>query len=510
MDWTTPLKSQQVDFIARLNHDPATLLHCPISGVHSEVVAIAGDRIKKIRAFCRKTLVGSDLPSSLPSMSVRQMLLEQLPLEIAIEAIATVLGDRVTKVHPQERQATNRCLNLSLKEDISDEPQAISGIQVKVALGSSDGVQWQINREEINQNVVLIGVLLPKNIQESQTEHYPILAGFLPTKLIQISGDVVDLKLSDFLYIGGLSSYLATLKIESRDEQWLRSLTSGSSYVYPLAIGGDGQTVVSSSYDGTIKMWHLSDRQLLDCLGRQSWSSYPMTGSSGGQNFPGSSSEQNIDDYQKGMGTLIRSLPGHSSGVSALAISPDGKILASGGYDGMISIWNLNNGELLRKFAGHSGTVKPMIVSPDGSLLATGSTDKNLKLWQLNNAELVRSFPLSDPPVSIAISPDGQTIVSGSTEGLLQIWQISTGELKHELTGHAGLVRSLGISHDGQTLASGSTEKTIKLWNLITGQLLNTLTGHIDPMMAFTVKQDGKTLELSLCHRQQSGWEQSL
>jgi WD40 repeat protein len=509
MDWTTPLKSQQVDFINRLNYDPATLLHCPIPGRHSEVVTIAGSQLKRIRAFCRQSLVGSEIPSSLPSMPVRQMLLKQLPLELAIEAIATVLSNRVTKIHSQERQATNRSLNLSVK-NISGETQAIFGIQVKVTQGMSQAVQWRISREEINQNILVICLLLPNPIEESQTEYAPILAGFLPTHLIECSDPSVDLKLSDLLYIGGLTSYLDSLKLESRDSQWLRPIISGSSYVYPLGISGDGQTVVSSSYDGTIKIWHLSDRQLLDCLGGHTWSSYPITGSSGGQNFPGNRSDQNMGDYQKGLGTLIHSLPGHSSGVSALAISPNGKILASGGYDGMISIWNLENGQQLRKFPGHSSTVKPMIISPDGNLLATGSTDKHLKLWHLDSSELVRSFPLSDPPISIAISPNGQMLVSGSTEGLLQIWQISTGETKYQLTGHAGLVRSLAISDDGQTLASSSTEKTIKLWNLETGELLNTLTGHTDPMMAFTVKPDGQTLELSLSHRQESGWKKSL
>ena len=152
MDWTTPLKSQQVDFITRLDRDRATLLHCPIPGVHSEVVTIAGKQLKTMQAFCRQILVGSELPSAIPSMTVRQMLLTQLPLEIAIEAIATVLGNKVTKVHPQERSTNRRSLNFSLK-DSNGKLQAIFGIQVKVAQGSSKNVQWQID----SVNLCLIG-----------------------------------------------------------------------------------------------------------------------------------------------------------------------------------------------------------------------------------------------------------------------------------------------------------------------------------------------------------------
>ncbi len=518
MDWTTSLKSQQVDFIARLNHDPTTLLHCPIPGVHSEVVAIADERLKKIWAFCRKTLVESTLPSVAPSMSVRQMLGEQLPLELAIEAIAIILAEKVTKVDPKERQSIKRSLNFCLK-DTTGKTQAIFGIQVKVAQDIPQQAQWQINLEEINQNVVVICVLLPKDVKTSDTEHRPILVGFLPTEPIKTAQESATLKLPDLLYMGGLVSYLESLKTEFTSEftsqpstadpensgEWLRPLTSGSSYVYPLAVSADGETIASSSYDGSIKLWRIGDRQLLNALGGQPWSSYPSTGNAAAK-IANSNSESNTDESQVGIGKLIRSLPGHSSGVSALAISPDGEILASGDYNGMIALWNLATGELLRKFSGHSGTIKPMIVSPDNRLLATGSTDKILKVWNIETGIMIRSFSLSDPPVAIAISPDGQMIASGSSEGIINIMDLSSGELKHQLTGHAGLVDSLLISADGQTLGSSSTEKTIKLWNLQSGELLNILTGYANPMMALTVKPDGQTLEFTITHRQQPGW----
>lgn len=528
MDWTTPLKSQQVDFIARLDGDPAKLLHCPTPGMHSEVVAIAHDQLKKIRAWCRKSLVESTLPSVAPSMPIRLMLEEKLPLELAIEAIATVLGDRATKVYPQERQSISRCLNFCIK-DITGQPQENFGIKVKVAQGMTQNPQWQITLEEIQQNVAIVCVILPKQIQESETEYQLILAGFLPTTMLNtadltgnLTGNLacnlacnltVNLNLSDLLYIGGLVSYLENLKTESTNPpshqtEWLQPLIGGSNYVYPLAVSADGETIVSSSYDGSIKLWHLSadrDRQLLNFLGGQPWSSYPSAGSGSGQ-YPNPNSEKNTGDSQPGTAKLIRSLPGHNSGVSALAISPDGQTLASGGYDGTISLWNLVTGEMLRKFSGHSSTVKPITISPDGCFMATGSTDNILKLWDINTGTTIRSFTLSDPPVAIAISPDGQTIACGSTEGIVNLWQISTGELKYQFPGHAGLVRSLSIAPDGQTLASSSTEKTIKLWDMTTGELRQTLTGHTDPMMALTVKPDGQTLELTITQRQQPGW----
>ena len=44
MDWTTPLKAQQTDFIQRLKS--AKLLHCAEKGQHSELTVISGQRSK--------------------------------------------------------------------------------------------------------------------------------------------------------------------------------------------------------------------------------------------------------------------------------------------------------------------------------------------------------------------------------------------------------------------------------------------------------------------------------
>ena len=50
MDWTTPLRSQQVDFIQRLKS--GLLLHCQIAGQHSELTVISGERLRQLRDFC--------------------------------------------------------------------------------------------------------------------------------------------------------------------------------------------------------------------------------------------------------------------------------------------------------------------------------------------------------------------------------------------------------------------------------------------------------------------------
>ncbi len=66
-----------------------------------------------------------------------------------------------------------------------------------------------------------------------------------------------------------------------------------------VAFSPDGNTIASSSYDNTIKLWNLDGKELL-------------------------------------------TLTGHSNAIWSVAFSPDGKTIASGSYDNTIKLWDLD------------------------------------------------------------------------------------------------------------------------------------------------------------------------
>lgn len=66
--------------------------------------------------------------------------------------------------------------------------------------------------------------------------------------------------------------------------------------------------------------------------------------------------------------------------------------------------------------------------------------------------------------------------------------------LKHTLTGHSDVVKSVAIHPDGEILASCSLDQTIKLWSLITGELINTINEHTSGVTCITFTSDGKIL----------------
>ena len=92
-----------------------------------------------------------------------------------------------------------------------------------------------------------------------------------------------------------VSPFLSPLAIEKL--ALLRTLTGHTAVVSSVAISADGQTLVSGSFDKTIKVWNLST------------------------------------------GQEVRTLTGHIAYVYSVAISADGQTLASGSDDKTIKVW---------------------------------------------------------------------------------------------------------------------------------------------------------------------------
>jgi len=238
-----------------------------------------------------------------------------------------------------------------------------------------------------------------------------------------------------------------------RDETLISTFTGHSVWVRSVAIGPDGKTLASGSFDDTIKLWNLETRQ------------------------------------------EIATLTGHSDWVLSVTISPDDQTLVSGSADGTIKLWNLETRQEIVTLTGHSGNVLSVAFSPNGKTLASGSADDTIKLWNLETRQEIVTLPGHSNSVdSVAISPDGKTLASGSADDTIKLWNLETGQEIATLTGHSDWVLSVAFSPDSKILASGSLDDTIKLWNLETRQEIATLTGHSGNVLSVAFSPDGKIL----------------
>ena len=208
-----------------------------------------------------------------------------------------------------------------------------------------------------------------------------------------------------------------------------------------LRFSPDGETVVSTSLDGTVALWDAE---------------------------PASRRE------------LLR---GHSQSVQQPAFSPDGRTLYTVSHDGTAIAWDIGGGRgLARRFTftrdrgpdpggfdGHPGAF-----SPDGRLVALGLDGEGIRLRD------AKDLTPDGPPLretggnvwSLAFAPDGRTLAAVTIQGRATLWDVEKGSLRWgPFTVAAGPVMGVSFSADGRTLATAGPEG-VELWEAATGDAL--------------------------------------
>uniref|UniRef100_A0A3P8XID6 Transcription initiation factor TFIID subunit 5 n=1 Tax=Esox lucius TaxID=8010 RepID=A0A3P8XID6_ESOLU len=196
--------------------------------------------------------------------------------------------------------------------------------------------------------------------------------------------------------------------------------------VYGISFSPDRNYLLSSSEDGTVRLWSL-------------------------QTF-----------------TCLVGYKGHNYPVWDTQFSPYGYYFVSGGHDRVARLWATDHYQPLRMFAGHLADVTCTRFHPNSNYVATGSADRTIRLWDVLNGNCVRILTGHKGPIhSLAFSPNGKFMASGATDGRVLLWDIGHGLMIGELKGHTDTIYALRFSRDGEILASGSMDNTVKLWDTL-------------------------------------------
>jgi len=151
---------------------------------------------------------------------------------------------------------------------------------------------------------------------------------------------------------------------------------------------------------------------------------------------------------------LQRVLSGHRGRIRALAVSPSGATIASGSDDGAIRLWNL---EANRSWtlAGHDGDVRSLAFSPDGEKLISGSEDGTIRLWSISAPNLLAVLREHNSFVmDVDFAPDGQTCASAGIDKTLRLWPCASSP---DVPTGAGELRALLDRLTGETIEENRT-----------------------------------------------------
>ena len=197
-------------------------------------------------------------------------------------------------------------------------------------------------------------------------------------------------------------------------------------------------------------------------------------------------------------GTVVAACPAFDPGTRPAAVNSvafsSGGLMASGCEDRTIRIYNSSWGLLWTSSSevkAHNTNVTAVAFSPDGSLLASASMDNTVRTWSTTGAHGQTLFGHTNGITSVGYSPDGQKIVAGSIDGTIRIWETSDAQCIQTIAAHALPVTATVFTPDGSRVVSGSDDATVRIWSAVDGSPVLTLGGQLDSIGSVAFSPEG-------------------
>ncbi|NET06274.1 MAG: hypothetical protein F6K16_16540 [Symploca sp. SIO2B6] len=269
----------------------------------------------------------------------------------------------------------------------------------------------------------------------------------------------------------------------------------GHTTIHSVAFSPDSKTIVSGSWDGTIRLWDSSGNPIAPPLRGHQDEVRSVAFSSDGKTIVSGSDDGTIRLWDTSGKAIAPPMRGHQEWVLSVAFSPDGKTIVSGSGDGTIRLWDTSGNSIAPPMRGHQGRILSVAFSPDGKTIVSGSEDHTIRLWDSSgNSITPPMIGHQDSIFSVAFSPDGKTIVSSSWDGTIRLWDTSGKAIAPPMRGHQEWVSSVAFSPDGKTVVSGSEDRTIRLWDTSGNPIAPPMKGHQGWVLSVAFSPDGKTI----------------
>jgi WD40 repeat protein len=260
------------------------------------------------------------------------------------------------------------------------------------------------------------------------------------------------------------------------------------------AIAPDGKQVAIGFKNGLVQgyslplsskpIWQLAKEEIHTCsTNDQKCDIQRLALSANGQFLASASLDKTakVWQIQKDKLTLIKEIP-HQAGVNAVAFSPNNKILLTASYDGKIGLFKLGSPEKIRFYSLHEGEeMNSVMWDASGDYVLTAS-DHITHLWQTRDLLATTSpQPLQTyPPTSAttfwaALSPNAKQVAIVGRYFTINVYPTKL-QMPYQLFGHQNTVIRALFSPDSQQLATVSGDNTVRFWDLLQQSELFTIT----------------------------------
>jgi guanine nucleotide-binding protein subunit beta-2-like 1 protein len=204
------------------------------------------------------------------------------------------------------------------------------------------------------------------------------------------------------------SSWDGSLRLWNLEKAAVHQIFKGHTKgVLSVALSADNHCIVSGSMDKTIRVWNSVGKCVAELSGpdgHDDWvTCVRFTPAMENPVLVSCSRDKLIKVWDMNTWTLKHNLVGHTAHLNVVTISPDGSMCASGGKDGVAMLWDLADGKSLSILDAGS-EINALVFSPAHFWLCAAFGAK-FCIWDVRTKEVVREFNIDDDRVKRLAAP---------------------------------------------------------------------------------------------------------
>ena len=309
-------------------------------------------------------------------------------------------------------------------------------------------------------------------------------------------------QLSTFLAVGNGKVATArsggSLRIWDADiGQPTATLDGHTEDVIKMAFSADGSKLVSSAYDGTVRVWDLASNRTAHEIRPNDGIIYQVEFASTGD-LIATAGDSALDVWSAHSGERIWHAP---AGVMSMGFSANGSMLAVGYSDGLVQLRDSRSGRVIRDLVRlrTAATMHLLFGQADTVLISSDSdgSERHVAVWSTVTGKEIRpsiKFAEGSVVTAPAIGHKAPILVTVEPDERGRIWEATGARAPIELAGHTAPILSVAISPDDRTVATASLDGTVRVWDTLTGMPIAVLTGHAESVADVAFDRDGAHL----------------
>ena len=246
-----------------------------------------------------------------------------------------------------------------------------------------------------------------------------------------------------------------------------------------MSVTPDGRRVVSSSKDGTVRLWDLQTQECVRVIVMgELFSTWGLLVTPDSRlavsSKPTGTLEYRLWDLESGLSLgELKGWGSTANNSTCMCMTPDGRMALGVNRLTGVRIWDLATGRRLHDLRAKE-LVTDIAVSCDGRQVAIADRD-SLSVWEIRSGKCLaaivdRHFLFRR---GVTVSPDGKRLLWANVDGI-GVWDLRAGERQRVLQVDVEY-SAFAVTPDGLYALSADRSNSIKLWNLLNGQCLHTL-----------------------------------